>query len=180
MRGELRRILVAELEETHFLSGGIFFHKSFHPILDEREAIFVVSCSFYVARLRQNFSATLDFLAAAFPFFLCSISIVPASQRMKRAGRARCWTVSNSITFSCWTFNLFSAASTRMFKTASPTPPLKGYYRTPDFVNGPFVALDDIFDLAPLDRFLNFSFPSYGRFREGDPQNGHILGFPNR
>ena len=42
-------------------------------------------------------------------------------------------------------------------------------YRTPDFVNGPFVALDDIFDLAPLDRFLNFSFPSYGRFREGDP-----------
>ena len=79
-------------------------------------------------------------------------------------------------------------------------------YRTPDFVDGPFVtledifdlapsdrflvavrplggpflALDDIFDLAPLDRFLNFSFPSYGRFREGDPQNGHILGFPNR
>ena len=45
-------------------------------------------------------------------------------------------------------------------------------YRTPDFVNGPFVALDDIFDLAPLDRFLNFSFPSYGCFREGDPQNG--------
>ena len=27
-------------------------------------------------------------------------------------------------------------------------------YRTPDFVNGPFVALDDIFDLAPSDRFL--------------------------
>ena len=47
-------------------------------------------------------------------------------------------------------------------------------YRTPDFFNGPFVALDDIFDLAPLDRFLNFSFPSYGRFREGDPQNGHF------
>ena len=45
-------------------------------------------------------------------------------------------------------------------------------YRTPDFVNGPFVALDDIFDLAPLNRFLNFSFPSYGCFREGDPQNG--------
>ena len=42
-------------------------------------------------------------------------------------------------------------------------------YRTPDFVNGPFVALDDIFDLAPSDWFLNFSFPSYGRFREGDP-----------
>ena len=41
-----------------------------------------------------------------------------------------------------------------------------------DFVNGPFVALDHIFDLAPSDRFLNFSFPSYGCFREGDPQNG--------
>ena len=53
----------------------------------------------------------------------------------------------------------------------------------PFFAIGPWIssmALDDIFDLAPLDRFLNFSFPSYGRFREGDPQNGHILGFPNR
>ena len=28
------------------------------------------------------------------------------------------------------------------------------FYRTPDFVNGPFVALDNIFDLAPSDRFL--------------------------
>ena len=36
-------------------------------------------------------------------------------------------------------------------------------YRTPDFVNGPFVALGDSFDLAPADPFLNFSFPSYGR-----------------
>ena len=42
-------------------------------------------------------------------------------------------------------------------------------YWTPDFVNGPFVALGDSFDLAPADPFLNFSFPSYGRFREGDP-----------
>ena len=42
-------------------------------------------------------------------------------------------------------------------------------YRTPDFVNGPFVALGDSFDLAPADPFLNFSFPSYGNFREGDP-----------
>ena len=42
-------------------------------------------------------------------------------------------------------------------------------YRTPDFVNGPFVALAKAVDLAPLDPFLNFSFPSYGRFREGDP-----------
>ena len=43
------------------------------------------------------------------------------------------------------------------------------FYRTPDFVNGPFVALGDSFDLAPADPFLNFSFPSYGNFREGDP-----------
>ena len=35
-------------------------------------------------------------------------------------------------------------------------------YRTPDFVNGPFLALGDSFDLAPSDPFLNFSFPSYG------------------
>ena len=42
-------------------------------------------------------------------------------------------------------------------------------YCTPDFVNGPFVALAKAVDLAPSDPFLNFSFPSYGRFREGDP-----------
>ena len=42
-------------------------------------------------------------------------------------------------------------------------------YRTPDFVNGPFLALGDSFDLPPSDPFLNFSFPSYGNFREGDP-----------
>ena len=42
-------------------------------------------------------------------------------------------------------------------------------YRTPDFVNGPFVALEKAVDLAPSDRFFDFSFPSYGHFREGDP-----------
>ena len=42
-------------------------------------------------------------------------------------------------------------------------------YRTPDFVNGPFVALAKGVDLAPSDPFLNFSFPSYVNFREGDP-----------
>ena len=42
-------------------------------------------------------------------------------------------------------------------------------YRTPDFVNGPFVALAKAIDLAPSDPFFDFSFPSYGRFREGDP-----------
>ena len=35
-------------------------------------------------------------------------------------------------------------------------------HRTPNFVNGPFVTLYETVDLAPLDRFLNFSFPSYG------------------
>ncbi len=35
-------------------------------------------------------------------------------------------------------------------------------YRTPDFVNGLFVTLCETVDLAPLDRFLKFSFPSYG------------------
>ena len=49
--------------------------------------------------------------------------------------------------------------------------PERGFfcYRTPNVVNGPFVALGDSFDLAPSDPFLNFSFPSYGNFREGDP-----------
>ena len=41
-------------------------------------------------------------------------------------------------------------------------------YRTPDFVNGPFVSLAKAVDLAPLDPFFDFSFPSYGRFREGN------------
>merc|ERR1712074_292063 len=35
-------------------------------------------------------------------------------------------------------------------------------HRIPDFVNGPFVTLYETVDLAPLERFLNFSFPSYG------------------
>ena len=49
-------------------------------------------------------------------------------------------------------------------------------YRTPDFVNGPFVALDHIFDLAPSDRFLNFSFPSYGVSPSGlRPKNLHFF-----
>merc|ERR1712074_401610 len=41
-------------------------------------------------------------------------------------------------------------------------------YRTPDFVNGPFVTLCETVDLAPSDPFLNFSFPSYVNFREGE------------
>ena len=32
-----------------------------------------------------------------------------------------------------------------------------------------FVALAKTVDLAPSDPFFDFSFPSYGRFREGDP-----------
>ena len=35
-------------------------------------------------------------------------------------------------------------------------------YKTPDFANGPFVTLCEAVDLAPLDRFFVFSFPSYG------------------
>ena len=44
-------------------------------------------------------------------------------------------------------------------------------YRTPDFVNGPFVALDNIFDLAPSDRFLVAVRPL------GGPFSGHRAGF---
>ena len=43
-------------------------------------------------------------------------------------------------------------------------------YGTPDFVNGAFVALGKTVDLAPSDQFFDFSFPSNGRFREGDPE----------
>merc|ERR1711936_545306 len=48
-------------------------------------------------------------------------------------------------------------------------------YRTPDFVNGPFVTLCETVDLAPLDRFLKFSFPSYGPKWPKMAQNGLIL-----
>ena len=41
-------------------------------------------------------------------------------------------------------------------------PKVRFCYRTPDFVNGPFVALAKAVDLAPLDQFLNFLFLSYG------------------
>ena len=44
-------------------------------------------------------------------------------------------------------------------------------YRTPYFVNGPFLALDDIFNLAPLDRFLVAVRPL------GGPFSGHRAGF---
>ena len=52
-------------------------------------------------------------------------------------------------------------------------------YRTTDFVNGPFVALDDIFDLAPSDRFLNFlNQESYRVPKKSGPRKkvfGHFL-----
>ena len=44
-------------------------------------------------------------------------------------------------------------------------------YKTPDFVNGPFVTLDDIFDLAPSERFLVAVRPL------GGPFSGHRAGF---
>ena len=39
-------------------------------------------------------------------------------------------------------------------------------YRTPDFVNDPLVALGETADLPPSNRFFDFSFPSYVRFRK--------------
>ena len=39
----------------------------------------------------------------------------------------------------------------------------------PNFVKGPFLALGETDHFAPWDRFFDFLFPSYGRFREGDP-----------
>ncbi len=44
-------------------------------------------------------------------------------------------------------------------------------YCTPDFINGPFVTLDDIFDLALSDRFLVAVRPL------GGPFSGHRAGF---
>merc|ERR1712074_369357 len=44
-------------------------------------------------------------------------------------------------------------------------------YCTPDFVNGPFVTLDNIFDLAPSERFLVAVRPL------GGPFSGHRAGF---
>merc|ERR1711983_11502 len=44
-------------------------------------------------------------------------------------------------------------------------------YRTPDFVDGPFVTLEDIFDLAPSDRFL------VAVRRLGGSFSGHRAGF---
>ena len=39
-------------------------------------------------------------------------------------------------------------------------------HRTPNFVNGPFVALGKPVYFAPWDQFVYFSFPNYGRFRK--------------
>ena len=71
-----------------------------------------------------------------------------------------------------------SAARRAVFRTPGRILARKSVfcYRTPDFVNGPFVALDHIFDLAPSDRFLNFSFPSYGVSPSGlRPKNLHFF-----
>merc|ERR1711894_379248 len=50
-------------------------------------------------------------------------------------------------------------------------------YRIPNFVNGSFVTLCETVNLAPLDRFLKFSFPSYGPKWPKMAQNGHFLTF---
>ena len=54
-RGEPWRILVAKFEEIIFLTGGISYHKSFQPILDEGKTILMVTSSFHVVRFRQDF-----------------------------------------------------------------------------------------------------------------------------
>ena len=53
-------------------------------------------------------------------------------------------------------------------RQSRPDEPLK-HRNIGEISNGPFVALAKAKILAPSDPFLNFSFPSYGRFREGDP-----------
>ena len=50
-------------------------------------------------------------------------------------------------------------------------PKIRFCYSTPDFVNGPFVTLNDIFDLAPSDRFLVAVQPL------GGPFSGNRAGF---
>ena len=50
-------------------------------------------------------------------------------------------------------------------------PKIRFCYNTPDFFNGSFVTLDDIFDLAPSDRFLVAVRPL------GEPFSGHRAGF---
>ena len=53
-------------------------------------------------------------------------------------------------------------------------------YRTPDFVYGAFVALGETVDLAPSDRFFDFSFPSYGRFRKKKTSRRAKKSFPTK
>jgi hypothetical protein len=50
-------------------------------------------------------------------------------------------------------------------------------YCTQDFVNGPFVTLDDIFDFAPSDRFLVAVRRSAGRFPATGPDFGPKIRF---
>ena len=53
------------------------------------------------------------------------------------------------------------------------------WYGTAIFVNGPFVALAVPVVLAPSEAFFDFSFPSYGRFREGTrPTRQKVLPHP--
>ena len=50
-------------------------------------------------------------------------------------------------------------------------PKIRFCDRTPDFVDGPFIALDNIFNFAPSDRFLVAVRPL------GGPFSGHRAGF---
>ena len=52
----------------------------------------------------------------------------------------------------------------------------QGHHFGPSLPKNPFFALDHIFDLAPSDRFLIFSFPSYGASPSGlRPKNLHFF-----
>ena len=52
-------------------------------------------------------------------------------------------------------------------------------HMNPNFVNGPFVTLKETVHCQPWEQFLDFLFPSYGRFRKkkktADAGVGHHL-----
>ena len=49
-------------------------------------------------------------------------------------------------------------------KSSDFGPKLRFRHTTPNFVNGPFVALGETVHFQPLERFFDFSFPSYAVF----------------
>ena len=90
---------------------------------------------------------------------------------LRRSGYPTCLYLKKKLTQapSRWPFG----PSAGRFPATGPILARKSFfcYCTPDFVNGPFVTLDDIFDLAPSDRFLVAVRPL------GGPFSGHRAGF---